>query len=182
MLYAKIVDGAVAQYPFNANDVRRENPDVSFPEGPWPERLLQDYGCYPIQVVERPTCDPILQVVLEETPEQVGGVWTQKWLVRDATPEEQQQATQTRIAEYERALDAHLDATAQTKRYDNRITCAVRAGYPGPFQVEGQAFAQWMDQCNALGYQIMADVLAGTRPLPTVEEFLGELPAMVWPT
>ncbi len=41
------------------------------------------------------------------------------------------------IADFDAALTAHLDATAQAKRYDNRITCMVRAGFPGPFQAEG---------------------------------------------
>lgn len=81
------------------------------------------------------------------------------------------------------ALSSHLDATAQSRRYDNRITCALRAGYPGPFQAEGQAFAAWMDTCNAMGYQFLAEVQAGTRPLPaTTQEFVNALPPMEWPT
>ena len=70
------------------------------------------------------------------------------------------------IAVFDAALVAHLDATARERRYDNRITCALRAGYPGPFQAEGIAFASWMDQCNALAYQLLAEVVAGTRPMP----------------
>ena len=80
------------------------------------------------------------------------------------------------------ALDRHYDSVAQGRRYYDRYTCAVRAGYTGPFQAEGLAFATWMDTCNALGYQIMAEVKAGTRPIPSVEELLAAMPAMVWPT
>lgn len=87
------------------------------------------------------------------------------------------------IARYEAALTAHLDATAQSKRYDNRITCALRAGYSGPFQAEGAAFAAWMDQCNALGYQMLAEIQAGTRPMfSDTAAFIAEMPAMVWPS
>lgn len=87
------------------------------------------------------------------------------------------------VEDFDRALEALLDATAQSRRYDNRITCALRAGYVGPFQAEGKAFASWMDTCNALAYQIQAEVLAGTRSVPnTVSEFLSEMPEMVWPT
>lgn len=86
------------------------------------------------------------------------------------------------FADFDAALTAHLDSTAQTKRYDNRITCALRAGYPGPFQAEGAAFALWMDQCNALAYTLLAEVQAGTRPLPsTTQALIDLLPAMVWP-
>lgn len=87
------------------------------------------------------------------------------------------------IAVFDAALVAHLDATARERRYDNRITCALRAGYPGPFQAEGIAFASWMDQCNALAYQLLAEVFAGTRPLPESPQALIDLmPAMVWPS
>jgi len=78
-------------------------------------------------------------------------------------------------------LEAHYDATAQTRRYDNRLTCALRAGFAGPFQAEGTAFAVWMDTCNARGYQIMADCLAGRRAIPTPEGLVAEMPVMVWP-
>lgn len=79
------------------------------------------------------------------------------------------------------ALEAHYDATAQTRHYDNRLTCALRSGYPGPFQAEGAAFGTWMDTCNAYGYQVIADVEAGKRPIPTAEELVAEMPEMVWP-
>jgi len=85
------------------------------------------------------------------------------------------------VDEYTQALTEMLDAAAQARRYDNRITCALRAGYPGPFNAEGTAFAQWMDSCNALAYQMMHDVQMGTRPQPSMSEFLAAFPAMVWP-
>lgn len=85
------------------------------------------------------------------------------------------------IAMYTAAMDRLFDVTAQAKRYDNRVTCALRAGYPGPFQAEGLAFAQWMDECNALGYSILAEVKSGAREQPTVGEFIDLLPPMVWP-
>lgn len=86
------------------------------------------------------------------------------------------------IAVFDAALVAHLDATARERRYDNRVTCALRAGYPGPFQAEGIAFAAWMDQCNALAYNLLAEVVAGTRPMPDSPQALIDLmPAMVWP-
>jgi hypothetical protein len=86
------------------------------------------------------------------------------------------------LADYDAALVAHLDAEARTHNYADRISAAVRAGYPGPFQQEGIAFATWMDTCNAIGYQMLADFQAGNIPQPTVQEVLDALPEMVWPT
>lgn len=85
------------------------------------------------------------------------------------------------MADYDKAMTDLFDTTAQTKHYDNRITCALRAGYSGPFQPEGVAFAQWMDACNEAGYQIMAQVLAGQITQPSVAELLALFPAIVWP-
>lgn len=85
------------------------------------------------------------------------------------------------LPEYDAALVAHLDAEAQTHNYADRISAAVRAGYPGPFQAEGIAFAQWMDACNMVGYTMLADFQQGNIPQPTIAEVLAALPAMVWP-
>ncbi|NWF45372.1 hypothetical protein F3K02_08945 [Hydrogenophaga sp. D2P1] len=84
-------------------------------------------------------------------------------------------------AQYTATLDAFIDATAKMRGYDNRVTCALRAGYPGPLQAEGQAFALWMESCYAAGRQVLADVMSGARTLPTPEAFIAEMPPMVWP-
>jgi hypothetical protein len=77
-------------------------------------------------------------------------------------------------------LENYYDSIAQTKRYDNRLTCALRAGYAGPFQSEGTAFAIWMDTCNAYAYSVMNDCLNNIRPIPTIEVLISELPIINW--
>jgi hypothetical protein len=87
------------------------------------------------------------------------------------------------VADFEAALDAHLDAKAQERRYTDRFTCALRAGFPGPYQAEGAAFAAWMDQCNAQAYALLMAVQSGERPAPaSVQEFVGGLPELEWPS
>ena len=92
------------------------------------------------------------------------------------SPEEQQAAL---IKSYDSSLTLYFDSKAKEKNYDNRISCSVRAGYPGPFQAEGLAFATWMDTCNAICYQILADVQAELRPIPTIEEVTLEFPTLI---
>lgn len=108
-----------------------------------------------------------------------GGVWSvfDQPLVDRATASQK-----PRLEDYDAALTAHLDSVAQSKRYADRISCSVRAGYPGPFQAEGIAFATWMDTCNQIGYQMLADFQAGNIPQPSVEDVIAALPPMVWPT
>ena len=88
----------------------------------------------------------------------------------------------TLSAEYDKALTEHLDKVAQERRYDNRITCALRAGFVGAFQAEGQAFATWMDTCNVYAYTVLTEVQSGIRPLPeSTSAFIAELPVLNWP-
>lgn len=89
-------------------------------------------------------------------------------------------STQEILAKYDSELMDFFDRKAKEKNYDNRITCSLRAGYPGPFQVEGLAFAQWMDACNAHCYEVTQEIQAGTRTIPTFEELSSEFPALVW--
>lgn len=111
---------------------------------------------------------------------------TQSQQERDATPEEISEIESRKNAhptqaEYITAAEALYDSVAQAKHYDDRYTCALRAGYSGPFQQEGQAFATWMDNQNNKAYQIMAEVLSGTRPQPTIAEFLALFDSPPWP-
>ena len=85
------------------------------------------------------------------------------------------------LDKYQAAHDAHLNAAAKSRRYDSIHTAALRAGYPGPFHDEGVAFAQGMDQCNAAGYQIMAEIEAGTMAPLSVDDYLALLPELVLP-
>ena len=78
-------------------------------------------------------------------------------------------------------LNNHLNAVAAQRRYDDRFTCALRAGFAGPFQPEGQAFAAFMDECNMVGYTMMKRAKAGEIPTPTDAELIAAMPPMVWP-
>jgi hypothetical protein len=90
-------------------------------------------------------------------------------------------ATDEIIANLDRVLVNHLHTKARERNYDSIHTAALRAGYPGPFHDEGVAYATWMDACNATAYQIMADVQAGLRAIPTGAELIAEMPALVLP-
>ena len=85
------------------------------------------------------------------------------------------------IAEYESALDAHLDSVAKLHRYNDRFSFALRAGFAGPYQAEGIAFATWMDTCNVQAFALLQEVLEGKAELPTVEDFIAMLPVFSLP-
>ncbi len=81
------------------------------------------------------------------------------------------------------AMDRLFNQTARSKHYDDRISCAMRAGYPGPYQAEGLAFATWMDAQNAKAYGLLYKVQTGQMAMPTtIEAALALLDPMVWPS
>jgi len=173
-------------YPVTADQIRHAHrANVSF--GPMLDADTAAALGYDAVVADAtPAFNPQTQICTAADPQLIDGVWHQGWNVTTLTPAEidDKSAAQkaAMVATFTDALTAHLDAVAQTRRYDNRITCALRAGYVGPFQAEGAAFAAWMDTCNALAYSLLAEVEAGTRPMPTnPQELIDALPTMAWP-
>lgn len=84
---------------------------------------------------------------------------------------------------YERAVQRHMDGLAFAAGYDDIKTAVTYADEPAvaKFQQEGQAFRAWRSLCWAYCYEQLAAVEANQRPQPTVEELLGELPALLLP-
>jgi len=159
--------------PYSIRQLRIDNPDTSFPAEPSNE-LLAEWGVYPVIKSATPEYDAAMQYLVAADPVLIDGQWIQQWEAIDLPASDAQAA-------YAAALESHYDAVAQSRRYDNRLACALRAGYPGPFQAEALAFAQWMDNCNATAYQYMLDVEAGKLERPTIAGMLKLVPDIVWP-
>lgn len=77
------------------------------------------------------------------------------------------------------AIQAHLDAQAQSLRYDNMNAIGKYVGYTNDFRTEAEALGAWASSCWSVAGQIEADVQAGNRLLPTVDEVLAELPTYI---
>lgn len=104
------------------------------------------------------------------------------WLSDGNAPEPVDQPTQLeQLAAIEAAITKHMDSVAQAKRYDNRDSCRLYAGYVNPFQAEAIAYGQWVAACWVASNTAQAQIIAGTRSIPTPEEAVAELPLMVWP-
>lgn len=87
-MFAKIIDGEVVAFPYNAADLKRDNPNTSFPEV-ITEELLESYNIYRVVQADPPeeSPSPYLNWELEETPVLVDGVWTLNWRTFEITQE-----------------------------------------------------------------------------------------------
>lgn len=86
------------------------------------------------------------------------------------------------IANLTAAVQRHLDATARARNYDGILSaCSYATDTNPPFMAEGQAAVNWRGAVWVTCYQIMGEVQAGTRSIPTEAELIALLPVMVWP-
>lgn len=100
------------------------------------------------------------------------------------TPPEPQPPTPEQIIKaFTDAIQARLDSFARTRNYDGILSAATYATSTVPkFAAEGQYAVQVRDATWAAGYQILADVQAGNRPMPeSPEAIFDELPVLQWP-
>ncbi len=180
-MYALILNGAVAKYPYPVTDARRDNPNVSFPANP-DDEALQSVNAFPVQPVSAPSITAS-QALVEGTPVLLAGQWTQVWSVRAKTAAElaaELQALQANIVD---ATQLRLDTFAQTRNYMGILSASTYATSAVlKFKTEGQYCVNQRDATWAKLYQILAQVQAGTRPMPTgYADIEAELPVLVWP-
>jgi hypothetical protein len=80
------------------------------------------------------------------------------------------------------AVQKRLNDFARTRNYDNILSaCSYIASTVPQFAAEAAYCVEARDATWATLYAGLADVQAGLRPMPTLEEVLLELPVLVWP-
>jgi hypothetical protein len=99
--------------------------------------------------------------------------------IEEYVPEPAPPAT---IQDYENAIQSMVDEAARSRRYadgksmDGYVTSTVPA-----WASEAQAFVAWRDNVWQYAYSELAKVQTKKRKQPSVQDFLQELPAIVWP-
>lgn len=106
------------------------------------------------------------------------------WLAEANTPQPVDVPTPAQIeASITGAIQKRLDDFAKTRGYDGILSaCTYVTSAVPKFAGEGAYCVQSRDATWAKGYEIMAQVQAGTRPMPSgFADIEAELPALVWP-
>jgi len=116
-----------------------------------------------------------------------GDRWQYKWLVDDLSPEQIaaniEKKNQKLRADIVTKTQARLDNFASSRNYAGMLSlCTYATSTNAKFAAEGQYGVQARDETWAKLYEILAEVEAGTRPVPTgYAEIEPELPALAWP-
>lgn len=96
--------------------------------------------------------------------------------IPEPTQEEKNAQIQSQLTT---AIQNVLDNEAQKLNYDSCLSvCSYVDTVVQKFDDEGKAFRSWRSAVWAKGYEILDEVLAGTREIPTEEELLSELPKL----
>ncbi len=147
----------------------------------------------PVAYSNQPAYDPVTQLVTEIAPIQVSGAWKQQWQIVKRYPtqaEEDAAVAADQVAKDKAIQDAIVDATqvrldtfAKTRNYDGILSaCTYATSAVLKFKTEGQYCVNQRDATWAKLYQMLAEVQAGTRPMPTgYTDIEAELPVLVWP-
>ena len=85
-------------------------------------------------------------------------------------------------ASFTASIQQRLDDFARTRNYDNILSaCTYATSTVAKFKAEGQYAVEARDATWTKCYEVLAAVEGGTRPMPTMEELIAELPVLTWP-
>lgn len=133
---ARLEGGAVAEYPLDLAQARRQKRNVSFPANP-PTATLEAHGYAVVEETARPSTG-YGETAVEGPPELVDGTWRQTWQVQSITLAEAKQRLAQRAAEI----------------YVQKVTAVtpqqlLQGGYVGAIQARDAHFKPRLDDVAA---------------------------------
>lgn len=123
-MFARIEGAAVAAYPV---DLRAAHPNTSFPWD-WPGGVVEGVEYARVLPVDVPQTNHT-QNHIEGTPDLIDGVWTQTWIVTDATPEQIVERTAEKASMVRADRNQRLSACDWTQLADAPLTNTATAAW-----------------------------------------------------
>tara|TARA_R110000744_G_scaffold159980_5_gene276162 strand:- start:9481 stop:9939 length:459 start_codon:yes stop_codon:yes gene_type:complete len=110
-MFVKITSDSVDQYPYTVGDLRRDNPNTSFPKTVR-EATMADYGMYPVGYEAAPDYDPLTHRLQHSSiPSLVDGEWKLTKTVVALTEDQITAATNAKATEVRKQRDTLLADT-----------------------------------------------------------------------
>lgn len=149
-----------------------------------PGYVLNELGVFLVTETDPPSAD-FDEIVEVGAPEYVedGGYWQETWVTRPATEEELLAKQQLLKSKITGQVQKRLDDFAKTRDYDGILSAITYATSTNPkFAAEAAYCLSARDATWTKMYELLDEVLAGTRPIPlSIEDIESELPVLVWP-
>lgn len=134
---------------------------------------------------ERPAHDPVwrcVECVEATTPPDYPYVVTSETREFANGREEIGRAYAPDQAAYQRAIEEHVDAVAQSRGYSGAVSIATYVTSTNQaWALEAAAFIAWRDMVWAHAFEQLAAVQGGQMAPPTLGSFIAGLPAIEWP-
>lgn len=129
MAYVKATNGTIDTYPYNVGQLRRDNPNTSFPKKV-PDEMLASYGVYTVNYVPEPSIDERTQKLEQNAqPHLEDGQWFLGWTVSSKTAEEVQQYDDNAASGVRSERNALLSASDWTQVADAPVDAEAWAAY-----------------------------------------------------
>tara|TARA_R110002050_G_C8889029_1_gene509336 strand:+ start:1045 stop:1509 length:465 start_codon:yes stop_codon:yes gene_type:complete len=109
-MYVFAPNQTVETFPYSIGNLRRDNPNTSFPRNPSDE-LLAEWNVFPVVKQDRPTFDTATQDLNETNPTLSSNQWLQTWSVTAASSDEIAQRTTDKQAEVRAQRDQLIAET-----------------------------------------------------------------------
>jgi hypothetical protein len=141
-MFAKIINDVVEKYPYSIGQLRKDNPNISFPRNPSAE-VLAAFNVFEVVRTAEPMADHTKNVG-EGVPQKVNGVWTQVWNVSDADAETIAERTANQASNVRAERDSKLANSDWTQVLDAPVDRAAWVNYRQALRdVPAQAGFPW---------------------------------------
>jgi len=101
--------------------LRKAHPNTSFP-AIISDELMASYGVYPVTIADKPPYDEATQTIDEATPQEVAGVWSTSWTIRDKTQDELDAEKATLVASVQTEMARRMRLLAAGYEDEERET------------------------------------------------------------
>jgi len=110
-MFVKVTNGQIDQYPYTVGDLRRDNPNTSFPKV-IPDGVLADFGVFPVGYDAAPAYDPMThRLEHSSVPVLKDGSWMLTKTVVALTAEQIADRDAAKAAEVRKERDRKLAET-----------------------------------------------------------------------
>lgn len=182
-MYVLAPNQQVEKYPYSIAQLRKDNPNVSFPSN-LSDEVLKVYNVFPVETSAQPAFDELTYRLVSGAPQLNEGVWTQVWTVVLLSAEERQVIWEQIKQDAIEKTQQRLDSFAQSANYDGIVSLCTYATCNNPkFRQEGQYGVDVRGATWVKLFTILNEAESGVRPLPSgYSEIESELPPLIWPT